>query len=298
MGFLDQISSGVIHQNDFILVYGIPKVGKTTFACDFENSIIMDIEDGSKNLNVKRGKKIEHFKEIIPALGELLVDKHIFKTIVVDSLDSIEAMINKCVCEENGWKAVEDGAFGKGYAAAQAKWIELVDQLKKLREKMNVVLIAHSTVKQVNDPMKNSAYDRHEIKLRDKAAALFKESVDAILYCTYEYHTKEAANGKVKAIGDGSRIMYTQSRPAHEGGNRYGLPYKLALSYSAYREARESAGVDEIANLKKIISEGIAELKEPDLKEKVSKALAKAKDNKTDLEKIQNRLSEILANAV
>lgn len=295
MSFLDQVTKGQIKENDFIIVAGVAGVGKTTFATSWPDSITMDIEGGSSFLDVTRLPRPKNFQEIMAQINELNTSKHSFKTIVIDSLDHMEPLVNQAACEENGWKTIEDGSFGKGYAAAFSKWLSFTDALKSLRQKMNLILICHTTVKKIADPMQMQEYDRHELKLRDKTAALFKESVDAILFCTFETNLLETKTGKVRAIGDGARVMLTQARPSHEAKNRYGLPYRLPLEFSAYERARERGAADSLDALRERINEGISALKDKEVAARAEKAAKEAGDNAEKLNRILNQLLTMLA---
>lgn len=54
MSLLDKMTSGKIKEPLIGVVYGAPSVGKTSFAATMPNVLILDLEDGSKNINVKR----------------------------------------------------------------------------------------------------------------------------------------------------------------------------------------------------------------------------------------------------
>ena len=290
-----KVAKGIIPQNEFILVAGIAGVGKTTFAASFPKPIVCYIEGGSYFLNVDRFERATSFEEVVSQLKELLTTEHDYKTLVFDSLDHFEPLVNNSVCIENEWKMIEDGGFGRGTAAVFKKWCGFLDLFREIRKKMNVVLIAHSAVKQINDPMKSGAYDRHEIKLKEKTGALFKEAVDAVLFCTLEVHLKEdAQTKKMKPIGDGSRVMYTQSRPSHEAKNRFNLPYRLPLSYESYVEAKQKNQVETPDILKDRIREYIAAVSNLETQAKAQAAFEKAGDDTTELAKILNKLTVIL----
>ena len=81
---------------------------------------------------------------------------------------------------------------------------------------MNIVLIAHSSVKAFNDPFTNSSYDRYQIKLHEKSAAYLREAVDCVLFANYKVATEGKEGQKHKAFGDGSRLIYTERRPAFD----------------------------------------------------------------------------------
>lgn len=302
MSFLSQIKSGIVEENDFELIYGVPKIGKTTFACARDGVILEDIENGSRHLNVDRLPAAKNFEDVMAHIKELSTTKHKFKTYVVDSLDHLEPLVTESALSEFGkgqWKVVSDGAFGKGGEAVRFKWQQFIQAIKELRTKMNIILIAHSQLRTINDPMKSAPYDKHDLKLQEKTAALFRESVDAILFCTKEILLKDTKSGKAQIASHDAptHVILSQGRASHEAGNRYGIPYRIALDYEAYREAREKAQPGNPEQIKEMILLSAEDLKDQPLKAKVLENTEKAGQDIKKLTAILNKLTVVLANA-
>lgn len=295
MSLLEQVIESKDSEYGFFLPYGPDGTGKTTLGANAPNGIFIRTEPGTAYVRDSDGNKIKHFpdpktfSDIIACVDELLTTKTDYKSCILDSLDHAEPLCWQEVCKEMGIKMISDAAYGKGYEAAMKKWQILFDKFKLLRQKMNVILICHSTVRKAQDPINATEYDRHEIKLHGKAAALARESVDAVLFCTYEVFVKREGQ-KTRAFGDGARVMYTQWRPSHDAKNRMGLPYQLDLSWDALMDAVKSDRHDIIANTKEEISVMLAQIKDEELKKLVSNSVEKAGNNASQLAKIQNRL--------
>ncbi len=289
MGFLEQVVDSKPEENMFILPFGPGGVGKSTFGADAPNPIFIRTEKGTGYLKVKCMPDPKTFSDIGKMVDELASTKHDYKTLVIDSLDWAEPLCWAEVCQEMGIKAIEDAGYGKGYAAALGKWQSLMHKLKVLREKMHIILIAHSSVKKFSDPVQATEYDRFEIKLHGKTASLVKEAVDAVLFCTYEVFTKKEGQ-KTRAFGDGARLMFTQYRPSHDGKNRMGLEYQLPLSWDAFYEAVQSGALGAEKNIKEEIAAMLTQIKDEDLKKLVTESVEKAGNNAGQLSKIQNRL--------
>lgn len=235
--FLKAVQSGVQKSPLFILAYGEPGTGKTTFGSQFPKPLVIDVEQGSVNLNIDRFVP-KDYTEVKGVLEELILQPSPFETIIIDTLDRLESMIWTRVCAENGWMSIEDPGYGKGYNVALKKWDEFFNLLKRLRHSKNVIVIAHSSPKIVNDPTRLEAYERLELKLNKHAAALARESVDMVLYLAKEPILKitDKKGSKAKVVGE-ERVLYTKGGPGFEGKNRYAMPDRLPLSFNDFWNA-------------------------------------------------------------
>ena len=101
---------------------------------------------------------------------------------------------------------------------------------------IHVVLTAHAQIRKFEQPDEEGAYDRYELKLGKKTssqtAPIVKEWADMVLFCNYEIVVMTSESKKKKAQG-GKRVMYTTHHPAWDAKNRFGLPEKLPMEYSA-----------------------------------------------------------------
>lgn len=289
---LSKVTTGKIKKPHLVLIYGPDNVGKTTFGASAPSPLIIGPEDGSNNINTSR-LKVKSFQEIMQTVAELQKEKHDYKTVVLDSLDWIEPLVWKFVCESAGGsvKNIEDFGYGKGYVLALQQWSNLINALKTLREEkqMNVIAVAHSQIKPFNDPSQPSAYDRYSLKLNDKASALWREFVDVVLFATFEVFTKKDGM-RTKAFGDGARVLYTERRPGFDAKNRYGLPFQLPLSWEEYERATDIGRTDDIVAIRESIVGIMAEVKDTELKTKITEAVQKAGDNFVQLEAIKQRV--------
>lgn len=242
---LGNIKKGTVDKPDRILLYGVEKVGKSTFAADSPNPIFLCAEDGTSQLDVARFPEPKDLTEASNYLSALTSEQHDYLTLVIDTLDWLEPLIHKQVCAEAKKKTIEDFSWGKGHTAAMALWRQFFGALDSLREKrkMRIILLAHSHVRQHQDPTVESPYDRFELKLHKTASGLCKEWVDAILFAQIETYAVRGDSGKVRGVL-GDRVIRTTKATGYDAGNRYGLPDTLPLSWAAYAAAR-SAGTAE-----------------------------------------------------
>ncbi len=230
-----------------IVIYGPPKIGKTSLASEFPSPVFLFTEDGTPAGLETIGWRINSFRETMEAMEALDSPEHDFKTVVVDNLSDMQRMIWEETCErgdERGGKKarIEDFGYGKGYVYALQVWQEFLAGLNALRDLrgMGFVLVAHSQVTRFDDP-ETVSYSRHSIDLHDKAAALIHKGVDAILMIKRDIKIKEEDKGfnKTRAVAaDGSTPwIYTRDRAAYLAGNRFSMPermlYKVGEGYKA-----------------------------------------------------------------
>ena len=229
-----------------ILISGVQGVGKTTFAAAAPNPVFLFTEDGKGNLDLTDWA-ISSFDEMMEALTVLATEKHDFMTVVVDSADWFEPMVLQKVCQSQGVATIEAIPYGKGYTMALDYWREYLAALDYLRNEKNMVVIqtAHSHIKRYEAPDTDS-YDRYMLKLNDKAANLLAEHSDCVFFTNYRTILKEDKNApgkkgekRVRAVGDGDRVLHTEERPAFHAKNRYSLPETIELNEKAWQVLAE-----------------------------------------------------------
>src|SRR6516164_6238738 len=238
MSILSTISRGKRPRHIFALVYGTDGVGKSSWASHAPRPIFIGAEKGTEQLDVARFPQTESIGELLAQVRALQSEKHEFNTVVLDSLDWVEPLIWKAVCDEAKVDSIEQafGGYGKGYVRALDLWRTLLRDLSVLNDKMHVLLIGHAQIKSFQDPELPTAYDRYQLKINDKAAALVREAADAVLFARFETELVKT-NGKTRAYGEGNRIMYTESRPGWDAKNRFSLPFCMPLDWKMFGDA-------------------------------------------------------------
>lgn len=224
-----------------VVVAGVEGVGKSTFAADAPSPIFLCSEDGTAQLDVARFPTPRTWTDVLDALRVLKDEEHGHKTLAVDSLDWLEPIIWAHVCQAGGKKKMSEFAYGAGLADALDHWRTFVAALSALeaKRKMNVILIAHTTVMKVEEPGQ-PAYDRYQMKLHKNASALMREWVDSVLFCRHDVRVSVEAGKKFakgKATSSGRRIMHTTWSAAYDAKNRFNLPDPMPLSWRDFEEA-------------------------------------------------------------
>jgi hypothetical protein len=210
-------------------IYGIEGIGKTTLATQFPAPLVLDTEDGTNHIDVARAS-IHDWKSLTLALTELAVNAQGFKTIVIDSADWAEKLLIEWLLKTSGKKSIEDFGFGKGYTMVAEHWTRFLASCDVLiGQGVNVVFVAHSTVKRTSPPDQTDGFDRYELKLTKQSAPLLREWCDLLLFCNYRTKLVEGSDGRLKAQGGKERIMHAEHSAAWDAKNRFGLPAEMPM---------------------------------------------------------------------
>lgn len=234
---LSMVISGKKAMPPRIVVYGVEGIGKSSFAAEAPETIFINTEDGIAEVDAHKFPPVQSFDEVMETINFLINNDHPYKTLAVDTIDWLEPLIWQEVIKDLRSREtkyanivnIEDVGFAKGYVFALDYWRLFFDALNELRrvKKMPVILVAHEHIKRFDSP-EVDPFDRYELKLNPKAAALAYEWADAILFINYLVSIARTDVGFKKevkrGIGGGERFIYTEERPAFKAKNRYGLP--------------------------------------------------------------------------
>jgi len=240
MKSLSTVKRGKIAAPARIVLYGPEGVGKSTFGSDAPRPLFMGAERGTEHLDVERisHEELRSWGDVIQWLEVLTRDAHDYQTLVVDTLDWLEALVHEFVAQRNGVQSVADMKFAEGYKKALPEWREFLRRLDALRDRrgMHVVLLAHAKVTKHDDPAGES-WDRWSLKLHDgrsaSASDLVKEWANEVLFATFDERARQKNKWDRKGVGSGRRVIHTQRGAAFDAKNRHDLPATLELSWGA-----------------------------------------------------------------
>ena len=242
------ITRGRIEQPHFVTIYGQDGVCKTSIGAGAPNVLVLDTEKGSLHMDLAR-EEIKTYANLNTALDKILAgDKEYaeFKSIMFDSLDWLVPQIYTHIVatvkheKGNAVDSIEGYGFGKGYVHAREEWQRLINKMQRVREKgLNVILIAHAQVFNIDSPDTTGAYKQFDLKLprtsNNDIPALFREACDAVLFASWKRLTPKEDQ---RAL-DGGRVLRTQHAPGWAAKNRFGLPEEISLP----EFKRDAAGV-------------------------------------------------------
>ena len=228
------ISRGKIRTALRVGIYGTEGVGKTTFAAQFPGVVFIDTEGSTKHMDVARFDPPETLQDVQEQLAYVLGHPDEIGTVAIDTVDWLEKLIFKAVCDEKKIQNIEDLGYGKGYVFAKQKMqgiLEILDQI--IARGINVVLVCHGMIRKFELPDEMGSYDRYSLKLNEKnIAPLVKEWVDMLLFVNYR--TDVIVDDKTKTrkgTGGQKRVMYTTHSACWDAKNRFGLKDELPFEF-------------------------------------------------------------------
>ena len=232
-----RVTKGIKTRPVKVLIYGTEGIGKSTFASKFPEPVFIDLEGGTHYLDVSRVDGVLDWSELLSTIAEISTSN--YKTLVIDTADWAERLAIQYICREHEKSGIEEFGYGAGYTYLVEEFGKLIKNLDRvIAHGINVVILAHATLRTITLPEEQGSYDHWELKLNtkttNKVAPLVKEWADMVLFMNYKtmlVEDKTANMGaKKKAIG-GKRVMYTTHTTFCDAKNRFGLAPELPLEY-------------------------------------------------------------------
>lgn len=218
-----------------IILYGAAGIGKSTLASLSPKPVFLDIENGLRRLpGVAKTPIMTSWEIFQKNCNDFL--KSDYKTMVVDTLDSLEQLLHQYLCKQNQWKSIESPGFGKGYAVAQEHWGRFCDFIDVLiGAGKNVILISHEHIKSFAAPDQD-AYDRYNIKINKNSANILIAKVDAVLFAQFETLTKDdkTKEDRVRGMSTGRRVLRCVEAASYVAKNRFGLSQTLEFDATIF----------------------------------------------------------------
>lgn len=227
-----------------VVIYGPPKVGKTTFAASSRSPLFLPTEDGLGTLDVPMvtglGGRLVSWADMIEAIH--IAGASDAKTIVLDSVTAAQDLCFASVAQDERVPSIAHVPYGKGYPRALSRWLAMLGHLDTLRIAGKlVILIGHSQTESYADP-EGESYDRHVLRLHQQAEgkpslrAATMEWADIVGFAAIRVLRKTAGEGfreRTLAVGN-ERVLYTSPSPARAAGSRLPLPPEMPLDWAIF----------------------------------------------------------------
>lgn len=216
--------------NDFtILLYGEPKVGKTTFANAGGQTLFLATEDGQGGLESYR-VAVDSWDTFLQVLDELKQDGLPYNKVCIDTIDNLYKYCAEWGCNKLGVIHQSDAAYGKGADTINSEFLRQLTRLSLMP--YGLWMISHAMEKEIK-PRAGASYTMISPSLPTAARKLVLGMADHILYAAREYET----DPKTGAVIREQRVVHTQGSNYFEAGGRITLPEPLPLEYVAFEDA-------------------------------------------------------------
>jgi len=232
-----KISSGKISAPVRAVFYGPEGIGKSTFGTWAPNPIFIDVERGTRHLEIDRIDDIHGWEHIESAVTALTKDHHGYQTLVIDTIDWAEKLATEHLCSIHNKDGIEGFGYGKGFVYVKELFDRLLGRLDALVDSgMHVMILAHSISRKHEDPGRAGSYDRYELKLSKYVSSLVKEWADLLVFMNYKTVITEGDRGNIVSGGK-ERLLYTTHTAAYDAKNRHELDDILPMEWDAIAPA-------------------------------------------------------------
>lgn len=227
------------------LIYAINGWGKTSFGAQTPKPVFIQGkgETGLETL-IDAGliNETPHFPEcmtwqsVLDAVDSLIEDQHDFRTLLIDTGNSIERLCFDAVCQRDFESDLGKFlAYGRGPDASMGEWRILLGKLDTLRmtRKMSIIMFAHSRIVNFKNPEAED-YNRYEADMYKSTSTLTSNWADAVLFGNYAVTiTTDKDTKRKRGIGGSMRVLCTERTAAYEAKNRLGLPSEIDMGANA-----------------------------------------------------------------
>lgn len=163
------------------LIYGDPKAGKSTLCSQFKNALILDTQNGYKNLD-HTGLVIKDWKHFLLVCTEIAKGTE-FKVVVIDLIDDLYHMCLDYITARQpaGWHP-GDEEWGRGWSMIADEFTSKIGKLNRIPG-ISLVFVSHAKDKDIK------TRDYKIVKtmptfFSNRSAGFVMSIVDIVLYIT------------------------------------------------------------------------------------------------------------------
>lgn len=210
-----------------LLVYGPPKIGKSTFCAAMPDAIFAATEPGLDALSVYQ-QPIASWEEFLEFAKAIQAGGHPFRTIIIDTIDRLYRYCETYTCKQLNITIPEDQGYGVGRGKVNAEFFRALDKVTAMP--YGIVFTAHSITKDVTTP--GGTVNRTVPSLPDKVNQYLTAMVGVIAFANVQPVMQ--SDGTVRR----DRMLCTKPHTDFDAGDRTGrLPEMLPMSWQAFSNA-------------------------------------------------------------
>lgn len=210
-----------------MLLYGAPKIGKSTFCSRIDDALFIATEPGLNYLetyNVRVNSWIE-FLEVMAALKR---EKHNFKVIIIDTIDRLCDFCDSYICEQAKAQTIGDvGGYGKGYALFKTEMNRVFQKIYAMD--LGVVITSHTVLAEIPTP--SGKQIQYQPSVQKRIQDIIIPLVDIIGFA----HSVVSLNKEGDCVE--TRMLETSETASWVAGDRTGrLPSTMPFSFHVFKK--------------------------------------------------------------
>lgn len=211
----------------YICLFGKPKVGKTTFAAQAPNNLLLAFEKGYNAISGIKAQDINRWADFKMVLKQLERPEaqEIYDTVTIDTVGIMWEMCEQYICAQNQVTSIGDIPWGKGYSLCKREFESCLRKITMLG--YGLIIIAHVD-KRIEKKDDESEIEIVSPAIPKRAYEIVNQLVDIIGYIDVVYDDD----------GSSKRILCTRSTPTVMAGSRFPyLPPKIPFGYKELTNA-------------------------------------------------------------
>ena len=211
----------------FVCIYSLPKVGKTSLACQFPKNLLLGFEHGWNAIAGAKAVDITKWTDFKMILKQLRKPeaKSMYNTITIDTVGIAWQLCEDFICAQNGVQKISDVSWGGGYSACKKEFESCLREITQLG--YGLVIIAHVD-KRIEKRADDSEVEILGPQIPKRAYEIVNQLVDIIGYIDISWD----------AEGNSERWLYTRKTPTVMAGSRFKyLEPKIKFGYNELVDA-------------------------------------------------------------
>lgn len=208
-----------------IVIYGPPKVGKSTLASEMGNVFFLDTEGGLTDLEVFK-EPVGDWQTFLEWCAAISAEPDRYDAVCIDTFDMLALYCTNYTNNKLGIAHESDADWGKGWKMANQEFTRALAKLAAMPE-LGLILIGHS--KDVEIKTRNATYNKSVPSLSGQLKDTVINMADLILFCDFE----DDEDGERRII----RTKPSRYWDAGERGKTPRLPDTLPLDYKELKAA-------------------------------------------------------------
>ena len=208
-----------------ITLYGQAGVGKTTLAAEFPKPFLINIEGGVPegiDIATHLGGPLRTYNDLLAYLQLLANKQHDYKTVIIDSLDTLEKkIIHPHILKTNDFDSI-DQTFGRAYTRSAEVFDTILDVIEQIRFKRRMfVVLTAAAVKETFDDLVNNSYHRFNLALQNQISTKVFHQSDFMFFMRPQVYMVTDKRGKnAKPTSNAKRELCTTLMPQYVAKSR------------------------------------------------------------------------------